>query len=500
MEGRYQLPGVVGSSDVDHDPRRNSLPRPIPPLLLRGGTLLTLDAGATVLPGADLLIRGGPDRLARALPEPPPGARVLDVSGCLVLPGLIQGHLHLGQTFFRGLAEERRLLAWLRERIWPLEAAHDDESAYWCGLLGAAECLLGGTTTIQDIGIGPGARGLLQAIADSGLRAFAGLCLMDSGDGLPAAMRQETDARARRDRGPGRPLRRRGGRAPALRAQPALHPHLLRPALGGDPRPGPPPRLAGPHPCPGAAGRDARRARAQGRAGRDRVLRRPGRCSRPTSASPTASGSPPSTSTGCAAARFSVVHCPSSNLKLGSGIADLLAFRRAGVPVGIGTDGAACSNQLDNFAELRLAALLQKVKHGPDAFSGLDALRLATSEGARALGLQDEIGTIEPGKRADLVVLAAGRPELWAAPQADPHDLVAFGASRAAVRHVLVDGRLEVEEGRLTRLDLEEIYRRVRALPRGADPEVGSQSLNPLSCQPVARNVHSRAVRVSVEC
>ena len=157
--------------------------------------------------------------------------------------------------------------------------------------------------------------------------------------------------------------------------------------------------------------------------------------------------------------RFSVVHCPSSNLKLGSGVADLLALHRAGVPVGIGCDGAACSNQLDNFAEVRLAALLQKVKHGPDAFSGLDALRLATSEGARALSLQDEVGTIEPGKHADLAILASDRPELWAAPQADPHDLVAFGASRAVVRHVLVGGRLEVEEGRLTRLDLEEIYR-----------------------------------------
>src|SRR4030095_12383806 len=126
-------------------------------------------------------------------PEAPAGTRVLDVSGCLVLPGLIQGHLHLGQTFFRGLAEQRRLLSWLRERIGPLEAAHDDESAYWCGLLGAAECLLGGTTTIQDIGIGPGARGLLQAVAHSGRRGFTRRCVMDSGDGLPAALRQDTD-------------------------------------------------------------------------------------------------------------------------------------------------------------------------------------------------------------------------------------------------------------------------------------------------------------------
>jgi 5-methylthioadenosine/S-adenosylhomocysteine deaminase len=437
--------------------KENSAPAPAPPLLLRGGTLLTLDAGATVLRGADLLIREG--RIASlGSPELPPGTRVMDVSGCLVLPGLIQGHLHLGQTFFRGLAEERRLLLWLRERIWPLEAAHDDESAYWCSLLGAAECLLSGTTTIQDIGIGPGARGLLQAIAHSGLRAFAGQCLMDTGDGLPAAMRLDTDAalaatEALGDQfedGPDGRLRYAlnprfvltcsdplwvGIRDLALRRGWPVHTHALEQ-------------------------RDETLAVRNLKGGRDEieyfadqgVLATDLRIAHGV----WATGEHLKRVRGC---RFSVVHCPSSNLKLASGIADLVALRRAGVPVGIGTDATACSNQLDNFAELRLAALLQKVKHGPEAFTGLDALRLATSEGARTLSLQNEIGTIEPGKRADLVVLAAGRPELWAAPQADLHDLVAFGASRSTVRHVLIEGRVEVEEGRLTRLDLEEIYR-----------------------------------------
>ena len=131
-----------------------------PPLLLQGGTILTLDAGATVLRGADLLVRDG--RVASlGAPEAPAGTRVLDVAGCLVLPGLIQGHLHLGQTFFRGLAEQRRLLSWLRERIWPLEAAHDDESAYWSGMLGAAECLLSGTTTMSH--------GLRKVVVDQSL-------------------------------------------------------------------------------------------------------------------------------------------------------------------------------------------------------------------------------------------------------------------------------------------------------------------------------------------
>lgn len=430
---------------------------PDTPLLLRGGTLLTLDAGVTVLRGADLLVGDG-RIVSLGAPEPPAGTRVLDVTGCLVLPGLIQGHLHLGQTFFRGLAEGRRLLAWLRERIWPLEAAHDDESAYWCGLLGAAECLLGGTTTIQDIGIGPGASGLLQAIEDSGLSGFAGLCLMDCGDGLPDRMRQATDAALtetealgdRFDGAAGGRLRYvlnprfiltcsdplwEGIRDLSLRRGWPVHTHALEQ-------------------------RDESLAVRELKGGRDEIeyfadqgiLATDLRLAHGVWITREHLGR-------AREGRLSVVHCPSSNLKLGSGIADLLAFRRAGVPVGIGCDGAACCNHLDGFEELRLAANLQKVKHGPGAFSGLDALRLATSEGARALGLQKETGTIEPGKLADLVVLTTARPELWAAPQADPHDLVAFGASRAAVRHVIAGGRLLVEDGRLTRLDLEEIYR-----------------------------------------
>ncbi len=430
---------------------------PDAPLLLRGGTLLILDPGATVLRGADLLVRNG--RIASfGRPEPPPGTRVLDVSGCLVLPGLVQGHLHLGQTFFRGLAEQRRLLSWLRERIWPLEAAHDDESAYWCGLLGAAECLLGGTTTIQDIGIGPGARGLLRAIDDSGLRAFAGLCLMDSGDTLPALMRQPTDAvlteteelGTRFDGASGGRLRYvlnprfiltcsdplwDGIRDLALRRGWPVHTHALEQ-------------------------QEETRIVREIKEGRDEIEYFAERGVLATDLR-LAHGVWLTRNhlERARNGRFSVVHCPSSNLKLGSGIADLLAIREAGVPVGIGCDGAACSNRLDNFEELRLAALLQKVKHGPEAFSGLDALRLATSEGAQALGLHDEIGTLEPGKLADLVVLSSDRPELWAAPQADPHDIVAFGASRGAVRHVLVEGRLLVEDGRLTHLDLAEIVR-----------------------------------------
>ncbi|MGB6851688.1 MAG: amidohydrolase family protein [Thermoanaerobaculia bacterium] len=426
-------------------------------LHLQGGTVLTLDAGASVLRGCDILVENGRISAIASNCTAPTGSRRLDVSGCLVLPGLVQGHIHLGQTFFRGLAEGRRLLPWLEQRIWPLEAAHDDESAYWCSLLGAAECLLSGTTTIQDIGLGPGIGGLLRAVRDSGLRALAGKCLMDSGEGLPEALREDTDATLAETVALGEGFHQADGRlryvlnprfilscsdalwqgiqeTSASRGWP-IHTHALEQQEES------------------AAVRSLKGGRdeiayfedsgilAAGLRIAHGVWLDQGHLSRVQGHD------------------FSVVHCPSANLKLGSGIADVVGIRRAGIPVGIGADGAPCNNDLDLLEELRLAALLQQGRHGPESFSGLDALRLATSEGARAIGLEAEIGSIEEGKSADLLVLSLDRPELFASARVDPHDVVAFGASRASVRHVIVEGDLLVEEGRLTRLDLAEIRR-----------------------------------------
>lgn len=434
-------------------------------LLLRRGLLVTMDPAATVREGCDLLVRSGRiDRLGTDL-APPPGARVLDVAGCAVLPGLVQGHLHLGQTLFRGLAEERRLLAWLRERIWPLEAAHDADSARDSALLGAAECLLGGTTTIQEIGLGPEADALLDGIAASGLRAFAGKCLMDVGEGLPPRLAEPVDVCLRQSEELGDRFERAG---PPGRLRYVLNPRFAlscsEPLLRGVAELAA--RRGWPVHTHALEQRDETAAVRRATGGRDEIelfrdlgllesdLRVAhgvwlGRRHWPA----------------LAARRFSVVHCPSSNLKLGSGIARVAGLRRAGIPVGVGADGAPCNNRLDAWTELRLAAQLQAVREGPGALSGVDALRLATSEGARALGLEREVGSLEPGKAADLVVLDLARPELVVAPGVDPHDRIAFGASPAAVRHVAVDGDLLVEDGRLLRLDLAAI---VRAAARSA--------------------------------
>lgn len=445
---------------------------------LAGGTVLTMDPEARVLE-ANVVVESGritaiekDRRHSSAGTDNRPGQR-LDVSGCLVLPGLIQGHIHLGQTLFRGLAEGRRLLPWLEERIWPLEAAHDDESAYWSGMLGAAECLLSGSTTIQDIGIGPGSRGLLEAIRDSGLRAFAGHCLMDEVESMAPGLASSTDQELRQTEDLGSEM---DGAANG-RLRYAINPRFI---------------LS----CSDALWKElhdfsrrtgwpihthALEQREEGAVIRelkgcdeieyferhgllDSDLRIAHGVQLDQSHLERLSGLPPD------GGSFSVTHCPTSNLKLGSGIADVVALRRSGIPVGIGADGSPCNNDLCVIEEMRLAALLQKLRHGPESFSGLDALRLATSEGARALGMEREIGSIEVGKRADLLVLETDRPEQWpadwAASAAESRlgaslaDQVVFTGSRAGVRHVLVDGELLVENGRLVRLDLAEIKRK----------------------------------------
>jgi len=152
-----------------------------------------------------------------------------------------------------------------------------------------------------------------------------------------------------------------------------------------------------------------------------------------------------------------VVHCPSSNLKLASGIAPIPEMLAQGIHVALGADGAPCNNNLDAFMEMRLAALLQKPIHGPRAMPAADALWMATRAGARALGLEAEIGSLEPGKRADVTILDLAQPQ--SAPWRDPIAAAVYAARPENVRHVLVDGAFLKRDFRLTRVDPREVTR-----------------------------------------
>ncbi len=167
-----------------------------------------------------------------------------------------------------------------------------------------------------------------------------------------------------------------------------------------------------------------------------------------------------------AAREVKVSHCPGSNLKLGSGIAPVAAMRAKGISVSLGADGAACNNHLDMFTEMRLAATLQAMTRSPGALPARDVLTMATREGARAIGLASELGSIEVGKRADLTIVDRNGPHLATNP--DPFSAVVYAARPSDVRTTIVDGEVLVDDFRLVREDLEEIVsvarREARAL------------------------------------
>ena len=150
-----------------------------------------------------------------------------------------------------------------------------------------------------------------------------------------------------------------------------------------------------------------------------------------------------------------VAHCPSSNLKLASGIAHVPEMLSRGVSVSLGADGAPCNNRLDMFTEMRTAALIQKVRLGPRAMPAATVLRMATIGGARALGLENDIGSIEQGKRADLQLISLKRPHTTPAP--DPVSTIVYAAEASDVELVLIDGRIVLRDGQLTTLNENEV-------------------------------------------
>jgi 5-methylthioadenosine/S-adenosylhomocysteine deaminase len=156
-----------------------------------------------------------------------------------------------------------------------------------------------------------------------------------------------------------------------------------------------------------------------------------------------------------------VMHCPSSNLKLGSGLAPVTEMRARGISVSLGADGAACNNRLDMFEEMRLAATIQAVRRHPGALTARDALWMATREGARALGLADEIGSVEPGKRADLILIERDRAHL--APDPDPWSTLVYAARGTDVRLTMVDGEILVKDFALVNEEVTAITEEARA-------------------------------------
>ena len=416
-------------------------------LLIRGGTILTMNDAGAVVPG-DVSMRDG--RIVAVGPGGPgPFDTVIDASGCLVLPGFVQTHVHLCQTLFRGYADDLALIDWLRQRIWPMEAAHTPASLRASARLAACELLATGTTTVLTMETVHDTDVVFDTIGESGLRAVIGKCMMDADAAVPARLLEPTRASIDQSLA----LSRRWDGAFNGRLRAAFAPRfaiscsrdLLEEVGSLSARHG---TLVHTH----ASEQRAEIAIVEERTGRRNIQY--------FADLGLASGRlcvahciwvDEREQEILAAQHVKVLHCPSSNLKLGSGLAPVAELRARGVSVSLGADGAACNNRLDMFEEMRLAAVLQAVRRQPGALPARDVVWMATREGARALGLESDIGSIEPGKRADVIVVGLDRPHL--APGPDPYSTLVYAARGTDVRATIVDGEVLVRDGRPVRLD-----------------------------------------------
>jgi 5-methylthioadenosine/S-adenosylhomocysteine deaminase len=404
--------------------------------------VVPVEPAGSVLEGHAVAVRDG--RIEALFPSDEserrfPAYERIDLENHVVIPGLVNAHTHAAMALMRGLADDLPLMRWLEEHIWPAEAKHASPEMVRDGtLLACAEMLRGGITCFNDMYFFPEAS--LAAARAAGMRVALGIIVIE----FPTAYASDAGDYLRK----GLALRDREGEDPMVSF--CLAPHA-------------------PYTVSDATFRQVAMLAAEldlpvhvhlnetedeiGRSLAEHGVRPVERLQRLGVLGP-----------GLIAVHAvhlerhevdllgshaaSVAHCPSSNLKLASGLAPIEALRRAGANICLGTDGAASNNRLDLLQEMRTAALLAKVvARDAEAMPAHAALRAATLGGAQALGLDALTGSIAPGKAADLVAVRMHGPEL--APCYDPVSHLVYAAGREHVTHVWVNGEARVIDGGL---------------------------------------------------
>lgn len=436
----------------------------MPDLVIRHAAVLGMDDADfhsdhdSPVPNADIRVRDG--RLAEiGEVAAQPGDVEFDAGGLAALPGFVQGHLHYCQTLFRGLADDLALIDWLQDRIWPLEAAHDAETIRLSAQLAVSELLRGGTTTTQVMESVRHAEASFGVARDSRMLTILGNCLMDvEAPGVPPdwitscaeAMAMVADLHLEFDGLAGRlhyavsprfilscsdELSRAAAdyaTAHDLRIHTHADEHLDEVGL------------------------------VRQRVGEDYIL----------ALADQGLLTPRSTLAHCVhtsvgerdalqATGTAVAHCPTTNLKLGSGMAPITDYQARGIPICLGADGAACNNRLSALTELRQAALVAAAQAGPGHWPAHRALHAATLGGAEALGLADQVGSLQVGKRADIVLIR--RPDPSAQPShGELISHIVYAAETDDIRHVLVGGEWCIRDGVSTTQEPAELAAEVR--------------------------------------
>lgn len=424
--------------------------------LLVCGQVLTLDPENTVLEDGAVVIAG--DTIVEvgeraAMSGKYPGVEQLLQPHGLVMPGLVNSHTHAAMACFRGLADDLPLMTWLNEYIFPVEGNLNPEMVYHSSLLSMAEMIKSGTTSFCDMYLF--AKEVARATADSGMRGWLGEVLYDFPSpnyGAPEngiAYLEELMAEYR-----DHPLI-------SITVDPhavyTCSPDLLKRLKG----------VAEKHGVAYVIHLSETRDEVESclaKYGNTPVMHLDSLGILDSQVVADHCVVLTEEEIGLLAERgVKVVHCPESNMKLASGVAPVVELLAAGVTVGLGTDGAASNNDVDMFGEMDTAAKLHKVRRlDPTVMSAETTLRLVTLGGAKLLGAQSRIGSLEPGKKADLIVLDMNKPHLTPMYNIPSH--LVYAARGSDVAHSVINGRVVMQGRRLLTMDEDGVLDRLREI------------------------------------
>jgi 5-methylthioadenosine/S-adenosylhomocysteine deaminase len=416
-------------------------------LIIKNGTILTMDSKNSILENGFLSVRN--DAISHMGTGDRPSIKadkIIDAKGGLVLPGLVNGHTHAAMTLFRGLADDLPLMQWLENYIFPAERNMDAEFVYTGTQLALAEMILSGTTTFCDMYLFE--EEVAKAAKKAGVRCLAGEVLYDFPSPNYGSVENGLEYTES--------LIQKWRDDPIVSI--AVEPHSLFTCS---------PELLM------ASNELALKHRVPLIIHVAETLNEVAEIKRKYAKTPIEHLDSlgllgahliadhcvhlgQSEITKMAEHGVKVVHNPESNMKLASGIAPIPELIKQGVTVGLGTDGCASNNNLDLFSEMDTAAKLHKVHAmDPTAVDAVTVLRMATIEGARALGLQDITGSLEIGKKADVIVIDTHKPHLTPMYNATSH--LVYAASGNDVIHSVINGKLVMEDRKLLTLNLDEV-------------------------------------------
>jgi cytosine/adenosine deaminase-related metal-dependent hydrolase len=424
--------------------------------ILKGGTVLTyLNNGSFYSDKVDVLIKDTRiEKIGKDLEKEYKDAVIENIEGKFVIPGFVQTHIHLCQVLFKGSADDLELMDWLEKRIWPLEAMHTPESISVSAKMGIAELMAGGTTTVVDMGTVRHTEYIAEELVSSGMRAFFGKTMMDR-EGLPDFLKEDTSDSIEKSLELYNKYHGKGnGRikyAFAPRFAVSCTDELLRQVSDICREKS---LLFHTHASENRkevelvkeftgyknieyfekneiASENLLLAHCIWVDDEEREIIRKN--------------------------NIKVLHCPSANLKLASGIAPIPKYLEEGITVGLGADGAPCNNNLSMFKEMKLAALIQKPQHGPTCMNAGEVFKMATLGGAEVVGMKNEIGSIEEGKKADIVIIDLEK--INSSPYFDPVSSIVYSAAFSNVDKVFIDGKMVYKNGEHLTVDTKDLIK-----------------------------------------